>query len=104
MFSLKTIVVQDGVLPSGKATYHSPTMSLTSVDKEDAGTYTCTASNGVGTPATAVINLRVLCKKNKEEEKNTLKNVALSYQIFSNPKQRYTFITYNALLFKIKKT
>ena len=71
--------VQDGVLPSGEATYQSPTMSLASVDQQDAGTYTCTASNGVGSPARAIINLQVLCKLIILFKDYTLENVPISY-------------------------
>ena len=35
---------------------------LSSVTREDEGTYVCTASNGVGSPASASTSLTVLCE------------------------------------------
>ena len=46
----------------GQETLQSDQMVISSVTRDDVGVYTCTASNGVGTPATASINLQVLCK------------------------------------------
>ena len=39
-----------------------PVLRLPNVLKEDAGTYICTASNGVGSMSADQIELRVLCK------------------------------------------
>ena len=34
----------------------------TSITQEDGGVYSCTADNGVGSPAEAMVSLQVLCK------------------------------------------
>ena len=39
-----------------------PVLRIPNVLKEDAGTYICTASNGVGSMSADQIELRVLCK------------------------------------------
>ena len=46
----------------GQETLQSHQLVISSVSRDDVGVYTCTASNGVGSPATAAINLQVLCK------------------------------------------
>jgi len=51
---------EDGFLPNGETTLHTRELVVPSIGKEDAGVYTCTASNGVGSPARAFINLQVL--------------------------------------------
>ena len=39
-----------------------PVLRIPNVLKDDAGTYICTASNGVGSMSADQIELRVLCK------------------------------------------
>ena len=51
-----------GILSNGKTVEHAASLVLTSVAREDEGTYICTASNGVGTPSSATTRLTVLCK------------------------------------------
>ena len=46
----------------GQETLKSHQLVISSVSRDDVGVYTCTASNGVGSPASAAINLQVLCK------------------------------------------
>ena len=53
----------DNLLPAGSisgANQHG--YKIHRVDRFDAGRYTCRADNGVGSPATAQIDLQVLCK------------------------------------------
>ena len=50
------------MLPSGEKTVESTSLKFPSVSRSDAGTYICTADNGVGPPVTAVIDLNVICK------------------------------------------
>ena len=50
------------MLSSGKTVEHSQSLMLTSVSRQDEGLYICTASNGVGSPASASVKLTVLCK------------------------------------------
>ena len=45
-----------------KRSPRGPILLIQKVRKEDAGTYTCTASNGVGTMSADQIELNVLCK------------------------------------------
>uniref|UniRef100_A0A2P2HX06 Protein amalgam-like n=1 Tax=Hirondellea gigas TaxID=1518452 RepID=A0A2P2HX06_9CRUS len=45
---------QDGVMPSGNAKEEGLSIAFEAVDRHYAGSYTCTADNGVGTPATAM--------------------------------------------------
>ena len=51
------------MLPSGEKTVESTSLNFLAVSSSDAGTYICTADNGVGLPVTAVINLNVICNK-----------------------------------------
>jgi hypothetical protein len=37
-------------------------LSFVNVSKDDAGTYSCTADNGIGLPAVLDTTLQVLCK------------------------------------------
>ena len=54
---------QNDRLPDGTVSgQHEHGYTIRRVDRYDAGRYTCTADNGVGSPATAHINLQVLCK------------------------------------------
>ena len=48
---------------------------LSSVTREDEGTYVCTASNGVGSPASASTSLTVLCELRVELETKDHKKV-----------------------------
>ena len=50
------------MLPSGEKTVESTSLKFPSVSWSDAGTYLCTADNGVGPSVTAVIDLNVICK------------------------------------------
>ena len=45
------------MLPSGEKTVESTSLKFPSVSRSDAGTYICTADNGVGPLVTAVIDL-----------------------------------------------
>ena len=56
-------VFQNDRLPDGTVSgQHEHGYTIRRVDRYDAGRYTCTADNGVGSPATAHINLQVLCE------------------------------------------
>lgn len=50
------------LLSNGKTVEHAASLVLSSVAREDEGSYICTASNGVGSPASASTRLTVLCK------------------------------------------
>lgn len=61
----KTILffeLQDGLLPSGLQVQSGYALSLLDVQRQHAGTYQCTASNGIGQPVTAEVKLHILCK------------------------------------------
>ena len=49
-------------MSQGKTVMAGSGLLLTSVRREDEGLYLCTASNGVGAPASASVRLTVLCK------------------------------------------
>ena len=51
-----------GLVSQGKTVMAGSGLVLTSVSREDEGLYLCTASNGVGAPASASVRLTVLCK------------------------------------------
>ena len=55
---------QGGALPWGRTTYdnYGKTLVIKHVDFEDAGDYTCEASNGVGLAKSYSISLDVLAK------------------------------------------
>ena len=46
----------------GQEALQSHQLVISSMSRDDVGVYTCTAFNGVGSPATAAINLQVLFK------------------------------------------
>ena len=55
--------VQDGgLVGQGKTVMAGSGLLLSSVTRQDEGLYICTASNGVGAPASASVRLTVLCK------------------------------------------
>ena len=43
----------------GKSTARTPSLRIPAVERFDAGLYQCEASNGVGSPASASLNLQV---------------------------------------------
>ncbi|XP_063916510.1 MAM domain-containing glycosylphosphatidylinositol anchor protein 2-like [Zophobas morio] len=51
---------KEGVLPSGLQVQTGYLLSLPSVQRQDAGEYQCTASNGIGQPVTGDVKLHVL--------------------------------------------
>ena len=51
-----------GLVSQGKTVMEGSGLLLASVTREDEGLYLCTASNGVGAPASASVKLTVLCK------------------------------------------
>ena len=57
--------LQSGLLPSGYKTQEGLSLELESVRRQDAGTYLCTADNGVGQEASAEIQVEIKCKCTK---------------------------------------
>ena len=51
-----------GLVAQGQTVMAGSGLLLSSVRREDEGLYLCTASNGVGAPASASVRLTVLCK------------------------------------------
>ncbi|KAJ8961467.1 hypothetical protein NQ318_014715 [Aromia moschata] len=51
---------KDGLLPSGLQVEKGYLLNLNEVQRQDAGIYQCTASNGIGQPVTGEIRLHVL--------------------------------------------
>ncbi|XP_057669809.1 opioid-binding protein/cell adhesion molecule-like [Diorhabda carinulata] len=51
---------KDGLLPSGHQVETGYLLNLNDVQRQDAGVYQCTASNGIGQPVTGEIKLHVL--------------------------------------------
>ncbi|KAJ8984905.1 hypothetical protein NQ317_002745, partial [Molorchus minor] len=51
---------KDGLLPSGLQVENGYLMNINEVQRQDAGVYQCTASNGIGQPVTGEIRLHVL--------------------------------------------
>ena len=56
------IYSQNNVLPSGEKSVLGRSMVIQDVSRHHTGVYTCTADNGVGQPASADIDLKVLCE------------------------------------------
>ena len=50
------------MLPSGEKSVLGRSMVIQDVSRHHTGVYTCTADNGVGQPASADIDLKVLCE------------------------------------------
>lgn len=81
---------EGSLLPTGQQTLHSQQLIISSVSRDDVGVYTCTASNGVGTPARASINLQVLYPPEIELETDRVhsginKEAHLTCRVQGNP-------------------
>jgi len=59
-----------GLLPSGHKTQEGLSLELQNVRRQDAGTYTCTANNGVGEEASAEIQVEIKYPPEIEIEQN----------------------------------
>ena len=55
-------ITSNGARITSKRAPRGPIFHIAKVRKEDAGTYICTATNGVGTMSADQIELNVLCK------------------------------------------
>jgi len=89
-----------GLLPMGQQTLQSQQLVISSVAREDAGVYTCKASNGVGTPATASIHLQVLYPPEIELETDRVhsginKEAHLTCKVQGNPVPLVRFMISN---------
>jgi hypothetical protein len=67
LFILKLITIfhyflQNNVLPSGEKSSEGNSVLVQDVSRHHSGIYICTADNQVGSPASAEIDLKVLCK------------------------------------------
>jgi len=79
-----------GLLSNGKTVEHSSSLVLTSVSRQDEGVYICTASNGVGSPASTTTKLTVLYPPEIELETNRVhsginKEAHLTCRVQGNP-------------------
>ena len=54
--------MQNNLLPSGETTANGKSVVIQDVSRHHSGIYVCTADNQVGSPASAEIDLKVLCK------------------------------------------
>lgn len=52
-------------MPSGNQVQTGYLLNLNDVQRQDAGIYQCTASNGIGQPVSGEMRLHVLCKQFK---------------------------------------
>jgi hypothetical protein len=57
-----TLSFQNNLLPSGEKSESGRSIVVQDVTRHHTGVYTCTANNDVGQPATAEIDLKVLCE------------------------------------------
>ena len=61
-YHFSSFTIQTGVLPIGRKTQEGLSLELQNVGRQDAGTYVCTANNGVGEEAHAEIHVDIKCK------------------------------------------
>lgn len=47
---------------AGDAELASPSLTIENMDRHKGGNYICTADNGVGSPVSSQLSLRVLCE------------------------------------------
>jgi len=62
LFLTSTICQQSGLLPNGLHHQEGLSLELRKVRRQDGGTYVCVATNGVGRPAEAHIDVNIKCK------------------------------------------
>lgn len=79
-----------GLLGNGKTVEHSSGLVITSVSRQDEGVYICSASNGVGSPASTSTKLTVLYPPEIELETNRVhsginKEAHLTCRVQGNP-------------------
>ena len=62
------IAFQDGSFPTSlPSNPKGPILHISNVQKDHAGTYICTASNGVGSISADEIELKVYCESNTKQ-------------------------------------
>lgn len=58
----KKLFFQNNLVMAGKKSVDGPSLMIEQTNRHHAGTYMCTADNGVGAPITREITLNILCK------------------------------------------
>ena len=56
------VLWQNNLLPNGEQSVEGNSFTIQKADRHQAGVYICSASNGVGTPASSAIEVKVQCK------------------------------------------
>ncbi|XP_023339713.1 neural cell adhesion molecule 1 [Eurytemora carolleeae] len=85
--------------------YEGLSLPLTNVNRQDSGNYICQASNGVSTPAQAVITVRVKYPPEVEMEQNWLKSesgteIDIDCIVYSDPSPQVTWFRNSGKIFE----
>ncbi|XP_044727881.1 limbic system-associated membrane protein-like [Chrysoperla carnea] len=72
---------KNGLLPTGEQSVSGSTLTLTSIERKDAGTYQCTASNGVGQAVFATVQLHVLYPPEVSTDRNWIRSDGVEAQL-----------------------